>query len=186
MEITIEKLIKINELISLYKDDDKEFTKQFTLLVFGTLDIEKSVLDKTIRDFYETSNNTDLIQRFFYNDVEYGFIPNLSKITTGEFIDLDNYLNAEVKEFDKIAAILYRPVTKSINKYYEIEKYEGTDKLSKIMLNVDSKVILGAMVFFWTLSKSLLNHMSISIQKQADLMALQMKTNLEKYSDGIQ
>jgi hypothetical protein len=186
MEITIEKLIKINELITTYKDDEKEFTKQFTLLVFGSLDVEKSVLDKTIQDFYDSSNNTDLIQRFFYNEVEYGFIPNLSKITAGEFIDLDNYFSVEVKEYHKIAAILYRPVTKSINKYYEIERYEGTDKLSQIMLNVNSQVILGAMVFFWSLSKSLLDHTSIFIQEQVDQMVSQMKINSQNNLDGTQ
>jgi hypothetical protein len=167
MQLTVEELMKINLLTSTYKDDDKKLTSELIKVISGSLEVEHIEVTKKIselNDFLLTEH--DLIQRFVYDDVEYGFIPNISKITTGEFIDLDNYLSEEPKQLHKICAILYRPIKSSMGKHYEIEKYEGTDKLSKIMLNVDCKVALGALVFFWILSKSLLNLTNTYIQKE--------------------
>ena len=51
-----------------------------------------------------------LVERFIFNNVEYGFIPKLDDITFGEYVDLDNYLN-DWNNIHKALAILYRPVT---------------------------------------------------------------------------
>ena len=167
MTLTIEQLMKINLAIETYTDDNGKLLEVVTNIVYGTLDIEKSKTDQTMSELNELlSTEFDLIQRFEYNNVEYGFIPNLSKITTGEFIDLDNYMNGSPKQLHKIASILYRPVTNKAGKFYEIEKYEGTEKHSNTMMNVDCKVILGAMVFFYNLSNSLLHLTNTYIQKE--------------------
>ena len=167
MTITIEQLMKINLLMTTYKDDDKKIVSEVVKIIHGTLDIEQSIATKTMFDINELlSKEHDLIQRFEIDGIEYGFIPNLSKITAGEFIDLDNYLSDDTKQLHKICAILYRPIKSSTGKYYDIEKYEGTDKLSDIMMKVDCKVALGALVFFYLLSKSLLNLTNTYIQKE--------------------
>lgn len=170
MTLTIEQLMKINLLIKRY-EDEKKLIPEVIKVIHGTLDIEQSVSSKTMLELNELlSKEYDLVQRFEIDGVEYGFIPNLSKISTGEFIDLDNYLNEEDKQLHKICAILYRPIKSSFNKYYEIEKYEGTDKLADVMMKVDCKVALGAMVFFYNLSKSLLNLTNTYIQKEMEKM----------------
>jgi hypothetical protein len=150
-----------------FKDNDKKLASEIVKIIHGTLDIEQSVATQTMLDVNELlSKEHDLIQRFEIGGVEYGFIPNLSKITAGEFIDLDNYLSEDTKQLHKICSILYRPIKSSAGNYYEIEKYEGTDKLADIMMKVDCKVVLGALVFFYLLSKSLLNLTNTYIQKE--------------------
>jgi hypothetical protein len=151
-----------------YKDDDSKLVSEIIKLLHGTLNIEKTIADKTMLELnhFLLKENYDLVHRFEYNNVEYGFIPNLSKITAGEFIDLDNYINQDERQLHKICSILYRPITKTFGKYYEIEDYEGTDKLADIMMKVDASIILGALVFFYSLSKSLLDHTNTYIQKE--------------------
>lgn len=167
MNITIEQLMKINLVMDTYKENENKIYEEVIKIVHNTLDIEKTVSDQTMNDLNELlSTEFDLVHRFEINNVEYGFIPNLSKITTGEFIDLDNYMSSDTKQLHKIASILYRPITKKLVTLYEIEKYEGTDKHSDIMLKVDAKVILGALVFFYNLSNSLLHLTNTYIQKQ--------------------
>lgn len=167
MNLNIEQLMKINLAIETYTDDNNKLVETITKVIYGTLDVEKSKTDQTMSELNELlSTEFDLVQRFEYDGVEYGFIPNLSKITTGEFIDLDDYMNGHPKQLHKIASILYRPIINKVATYYEIEKYEGTDKHSNTMMNVDCKVILGAMVFFYNLSNSLLLLSNTYIQKE--------------------
>lgn len=96
--------------------------------------------------------------------VKYGFIPNLNDdMTLGEFVDLDNYMK-DWNEFHKAMAVLYRPINskplfKRIFKNdnsYTIEKYDTEKVNSSAMLDMNMEVVMGAVVFFWTLSNQLL------------------------------
>lgn len=163
--MTIEQLMKINLISNLYKDDNSKYVKELIKTLYGDLEVEASKINEILDELNNfMSKQYDLVHRFEYNGKEWGFIPNLSKMTTGEFIDLDNYLNENDKQLHKICAILYRPITKSFDKYYLIEKYEGTDKYCEELKGVDATIILGAMVFFYNLSKSLLNLSNTYIQ----------------------
>ena len=46
---------------------------------------------------------------FFIKDVEFGFIPNLDKITQGEFIDISKY-GTDINEMHRLIAVLFRPI----------------------------------------------------------------------------
>jgi len=122
--------------------------------------------------------------------IKYGFIPNLDTITAGEWIDIENYQSSA--EFaDRLVSILYRPIKRSLKfwkkDYYSIEEYKGTnDKLRKAPL----EVYLGAMVFFYHLGKTLLEHIDTSIktlsQKQKEeVLSLVQKHTSNKSLDGI-
>lgn len=154
--ITIEQFMRLQLIVDTYKNDENKLNVELVRYLYGNLDIPKIEADKTLMEVLNILNDKpDFIHRFTFDGVEYGFIPNLNDITTGEFIDLDEYIK-EGKQLHKIAAILYRPVTKRNGKLYDIEKYEGTSKYADTMMKVDYKVILGAMVFFWNLGNSLL------------------------------
>lgn len=164
--ITIAEYMQLELIISTFKDDENTLYKKVIELIHGDNTVSKKIGDKTIQKVIEMINEKpDFIQRFIHNGVEYGFIPNLDEITTGEFIDLDDYMK-EGKQLHRIASILYRPVIKSAGKTYQIEPYEGTQKYSTIMNDVNYKVILGALVFFCNLRNSLLNASDIFIKKQ--------------------
>ena len=74
--------------------------------------------------------NTTLTMVLDIDGQEYGFHPNLSDLTLGEFVDLDNYCKDIWKNMHKTMAILYREVTKKKGKKYGIVDYdvEGLDR----------------------------------------------------------
>lgn len=88
---------------------------------------------------------------------EYGFIPNLYSMSIGEYIDLTESAKDIEKNILKISGILYRPITKRINKKYQIEPYSISenelrqDEIGELTLEYFN----GAMLFFWTLLSEL-------------------------------
>ena len=62
-------------------------------------------------------SKTPLVRRFIMKgidgaEVEFGFLPNLDKITMGEYIDLTNYIG-DIKTMHKAMAVLFRPIHES-------------------------------------------------------------------------
>ena len=109
------------------------------------------------------TNETDLVTKFESEGVKYGFIPNFSEITTGELIDLDSLLVD--KNFEGIASILYRPITKE-NKdgRYEIEPYKGYD--AELFKNASVRFYLGFIDFFFKSYQILKNNSLTSLNKK--------------------
>ena len=63
-------------------------------------------------------------QRFTWQGVEYGFIPNLQDLTTGEFVDIDSYSGDEfIENLHIVMAVLYRPIVEEYKELYKIEPY---------------------------------------------------------------
>jgi len=99
-------------------------------------------------------------QRFTLDGIEYGFIPNLDQMSAGEYIDLDALFMDEELICDAMA-ILYRPIKNKKGNLYTIQSYNdvylnGIEKHKEIMQNASLDVVLGAKVFFYTLSNELL------------------------------
>ena len=95
---------------------------------------------------------------FFMEDVEFGFIPNLDKITAGEYRDLSLY-GVDVNEMHKLMAVLFRPIKKKdILGNYSIINYEGTERYAMIMKYMPLSIVNGALVFFSSLANELVNY----------------------------
>lgn len=133
--------------------------------------VELNLLDKlTYQDFQDISNiliNTlnqepKFKNRFYYDGVEYGFIPNLEKMSLGEYVDIDNAFKEQ--DYNSFLQVVYRPITRKVKDKYEIEPY-NVDNL-KDMTNVPFDIYKGAEVFFYTLGKDLLNAMKNYLQTQ--------------------
>ena len=123
-----------------------------------------------------------LVERFIFNNVEYGFIPKLDDITFGEYVDLDTYLN-DWNNIHKALAILYRPVTIKRKGYYNIEVYESSENYD--LRDVSMEIVLGALIFFCNLKKELLKSMMNYLLQQKEV---NLTTNLQdflKNGDGI-
>jgi len=189
-DLTIEDYIKIIKIVDTFKDNDnrvrEEFIKHFKLEKLNITELDETLLN--INDILTQKPN--FIQRFELDGVKYGFIPNLDTITAGEWIDIENYQSSP--EFaDRLVSILYRPIKRSLKfwkkDYYSIEEYKGTnDKLKKAPL----EVYLGAMVFFYHLGKTLLEHIDTSIKKMSQkekevVLNLVQKHTSNKSLDGI-
>jgi len=102
----------------------------------------------------------ELVPTFKFRGVEYGFIPNLQKkLTTGEWIDLDDFMK-DWETYNKAMAILYRPVIMGPDRKgkYLIEDYteEETEKNYEPFRQLPMSIVMGAVVFFYRISRTLL------------------------------
>jgi hypothetical protein len=103
-------------------------------------------------------SNTDLpLQRIITIDgKEYGFEPNLSKMTYGAYADITAYKELTIDEnWAKIMDILYRPVVRKKGEMYSIEPYKGEINPDK-WLSVGMDIHFGALFFFVNLLMDLL------------------------------
>jgi len=154
-EITLEQYQKFDKLI--HENEASEFVNQKTIEIFCGIDL-KDVARIRLADVNELlehlnkilQQRTPLINTFKLGSKEYGFIPKIEDITSGEYIDLENYLS-DVSNLHKAMAILYRPIISKSHNIYLIEEYESSDKYSDVMKQMPLDVALGSMVFFWTL-----------------------------------
>jgi hypothetical protein len=110
------------------------------------------------------------IRRFKMAGRSWGFIPNLDKISTAEYLDIKLY-GSDPESYHKLLAILYRPVKKKISfrrqeDLYSIEDYDGV-KYDKEMKEASLEVLFGALSFFFLLSESLKHHLISSMTAQS-------------------
>ena len=117
-------------------------------------------------------NKVDLpLERFVkIGDIEYGFEPNLSKMTYGAYADITKYETLTIdKNWAKIMSILYRPIeTKKKNETYTIKPYDGIIDEAK-WLEVSMDVHFGCLFFFVNLLMDLLNFTLNSTIATADI-----------------
>ena len=76
---------KEEEIIALFCGLSKEIVNKIKLK-------DKKELVNKINLFVNNERNTELEKRIKFNGKKYGFIPNLSKITTGEFVDIERFI----------------------------------------------------------------------------------------------
>ena len=182
-EITIDKYIKA---INIIENEDVELVVMLRLLnLFSGKSIEQLVeyplaeLDKNYQHIAKVLNEKPKFQKtFFLDGKEYGFIPNLEQMKSGEYIDLTNNLG---KDILASMAVMYRPITRKFKDIYDIEKYNGTDN-KEIFKNAPISVYLGAQVFFWNLTNDLLKLIPQYLEKE---LTAEQIADLEKNGVGL-
>ncbi len=87
----------------------------------------------------------------------YGFHPNLSEITLGEFADLETMIKNDIeKNMPEVMAILYRPIFDEENDVYTIEAYDGDISIrAEQMKKMSAEQVQSALLFFYNLGKEL-------------------------------
>jgi hypothetical protein len=153
-----------NELLERTDLDEYNFNKRKIQIFTG---LERNRIDLiSVADYNDIVNQIDLALNqtvefkptFFIKEVEFGFIPNLDKITQGEFIDLSTY-GADVKELHKLMAVLFRPIkNKDSFNNYSIINYKGTEQYANIMKHMPLSIVNGALVFFSSLANELVSY----------------------------
>lgn len=126
--------------------------------------------------------NSKFIDRFNYQDKDFGFIPKLDDMTFGEYVDLDNYL-ADWQLMHKAMSVLYRPITFKKKNQYLIEEYETADKYNMKQMTLD--VVFGSMVFFWKLKNELQTHILNYLANQTEVPISQELRDSLKNGVGI-
>lgn len=196
--------------------------KMVTMLSILTDKTEEEILTyKTheLTQVYEAvlKSLTDLVPQFYpifeLDGVLYGFT-SMSKMTLGEYVDLERLANQPQENIEEIMAILYRPITKNrlsgikwafknkykvavgdaenLFKYYELEEYDSKDRaVNAKKLNVlPASLALGALSFFLVLGNSSLigsNLSSLSKEQQTEIMkTMNKQMGSMNIGDGLQ
>ena len=163
-DITLHQFQLYNELLEREDLDEYQFNKRkiqiFTGLERNRIDlISVSDYNDIVIQIDKALNQTvEFIPTFFIKDIEFGFVPNLDKMTQGEFIDVSNY-GTDVNELHKLMAVLFRPIkNKDTIGNYEIINYQGTEQYANIMKHIPLSIVNGSLVFFSSLANELVSY----------------------------
>ena len=163
-DITLEQFQKYQELLKREELDPFNLNKRkiqiFTGLKISDINLIKQVDYEDILLMIDKALETDctFVDRFKIGSVEFGFIPNLDKITTAEYVDLQKY-GVEVETLHNLIAILFRPINdKDAFGNYSISNYTGTEQMAHIMKQTPLNIVNGALFFFANLSTELTSY----------------------------
>ena len=187
------KLAQYQKFLKVVEENEEgEFVQQKMVQLFCGIDLKDvaSIRYKDVAEITANINNiftkeNHFIQRFKMGGVEFGFIPNLDEMTTGEYMDLDSYIT-DWNTMHNAMAVLYRPITNKLGNKYQIEEYKGSVTYADVMRHAPLDVVLGAMVFFYNLGNDLLKSTINYLEKNQEVQNILNKHNLENVGDGIQ
>jgi len=172
---------------------DDEFIYEKMVEIFCGIDL-KDVLQIKWSDIQHISihitnvfkNKPKFQNTFTLQGVDFGFIPNIEDITFGEYIDLENNIK-KMETMHKAMAVMYRPITNQHKEKYQIEEYIGTANYSEVMKYAPLGVVLGAQVFFWTLTKDLYSyiHKYLKQEMMTDEMLNHLAQELHLENNGV-
>lgn len=94
----------------------------------------------------------------------YGFIPDWSEFTTGEWIDMERYTQDIWSNAHRIMSLLYRPITDQIGERYEIQPYSSKED-PDLWLDCPASWFSGALLFFSTSRERLLSSINQSLRE---------------------
>ena len=187
-EITLYQYQKFEKLIQ--DNEASHFVNQKTIEIFCNIELKDvaRIRIADIDDLLAHLNNLlqakpKLTRTFKLGVYEFGFITKLEDMTSGEFIDLENYLS-NTETLHQAMAVLYRPITSKVKDLYTIEEYESSYKYSEALKYMPLDIALGSMLFFWTLLNDCGNALSHYIQNEVE-QSEQAKQVLAKNGVGI-
>lgn len=198
-EITLRQFLKYEELQA--RDlDAYNFNKRkiniFTGIPVSQVDNIRGVDAERILNQIDTALNTDaeFVNRFTMHGIEFGFIPNLDKMTLGEYADLSKH-GVDKDSLHNLMAVLFRPIVRKelvrqniFNRIflknknnkaevkYDILSYNGTEEYAEFMKDMPLSVVNGALVFFYNLANELQeatqNYLTEELQKDQKLKTI--------------
>jgi hypothetical protein len=188
-EITLYQYQRFEKLIS--NNEPSDFVNQKTIEIFCNIEL-KDVARIRIAEVSEILTHINnllqqkpkLINTFKLGVYEFGFIPKLEDITSGEYIDLESYLS-DTQTLHKAMAVLYRPIKNKTKSLYTIEEYsKDSQDMAEVLKYMPLDVALGSMLFFSTLLNDCVNGLADFIQSEVE-QSEQVKNILEKNGVGI-
>ena len=105
----------------------------------------------------QAKQDTNLKRIIEINEVEYGFHPDLSEISLGEYADIEQFIkNGIDSSLPELMAVLYRPIKLKKNDIYIIDAYDGDIRLrAEEMKLMSAEQVQSALFFFYNLGKVL-------------------------------
>jgi hypothetical protein len=187
-EITLYQYQRFEKLIQ--ENEASHFVNQKTIEIFCNIELKDvaRIRIADIDDLLLHLNNLlqqkpKLTKTFKLGVYEFGFIPKLEDMTSGEFIDLENYLSS-TESLHQAMAVLFRPIKSKVKDLYTIEEYESSYKYSEVLKYMPLDIALGSMLFFLTLQNDCVNALTDYIQNEVE-QSEQAKQVLAKSGVGI-
>ena len=175
-DVTLEKWIKLVDLQNGTNSDEalgsiKELSDIPEKLIKNLNIANVAMILKHLSNL-QADANTNLQRKIEIEGIRYGFHPDLSEITLGEYADIETFLkNGIEKHLPEVMAILYRPILEEKNDVYTIQAYDG--KLSmraEAMKRMKTEDVQSSLVFFWTFVMEFLRILPLSLKDQATQM----------------
>jgi len=198
--VKLHQWVKFMEVYEKNKDNEtSEFLDKKMIEILCGVSLKDLALipiasfDTVLAHLYEVLNTeVDLVSTFKMKgsdgvEVEFGFVPNLDKMTYGEWEDLENYI-WDNKTIHRAMAVLYRPLVYQIGGKYRIHPYQGTEFYADLMKEMPVDIALGARVFFYRLVKKSGGYTMDFILKQYQQEQKEVKdsySHLEKNGEDI-
>jgi hypothetical protein len=188
-EITLSQYKRYQKVVADNADDETYICIQM-VAIFCNIEvgdvmklpaIEFADIVKTIAQTLDQS--PALTRTFKMNGVNYGFIPNMERISLGEHATIDTCMGKD-ELTELMLSVMYRPIKRKAGEYYEIEEFTGDESLALNFKDTPMHIVRGAMVFFWSLFSELLNHTLCSIPKMAAREKLNLEEVLPNAGDG--
>lgn len=190
--VSLKKYLALRKDLDTYAGEEEAITAclfhhlcDFPLEYIQQLNIDTYIAIR--QDLINFFNNVDLpLQKFIQIDgVQYGFEPDLSRMAYGAYVDISKYETFEINEkWAEIMSILYRPVTNTTGKMYDIKAYDGNIDGDKFM-DVSMDIHFGTLFFLKTLLKDLLKDTQKSLTGLTEVPQ-SIKSVLEKNGNLIQ
>jgi len=187
------KLSQYLRYVQVVKDnpDDDTFVCIQMVAIFCNLTVA-DVMKIPVYDFADIvksiakvlDQQPKLVHTFKMNKIEYGFIPNFDKITLGEHATIDTLLG-DTDNLALLMSVLYRPIKKKALPFYSIEDYDGDETKADLFRDVTMDIVNGSMLFFWTLSRELLNNMLLHLESKAAMEGVNLEEVLQSGGVGI-
>jgi hypothetical protein len=190
-DIKLKTYIRMQDDLENYRDDEEA---QTALMLHHLCKLQPEYLKGLSADSYNllraklgafvSPDGIELKRFITIGGKEYGFEPNLSKMSYGAYADITQWDTISIdKNWAKIMSILYRPVVEKKGERYRIEPYTGEID-ETLWLDVDMETHWGTMFFFVHLQRDLLN----ATQKYLKGMELPLniKSTLEKSGEVMQ
>ena len=172
-DVTLKQYLALQADLEAYRDDEEA---QSALMLYHLCGLDAEYIKKLSAQSYNivrsklnefiSPETIELEQFVKIGDVEYGFEPNLSKMSYGAYADITKWDTIQIdKNWAKVMSILYRPVTKKQKERYDIETYDGNIDETK-WLDVNMEVHWGALFFFVRLQMDLLKGILKSLKEE--------------------
>ena len=160
---------KMITMVSLLSGEETDTVKSWTPMSI------KSVYTKVLETI--TDIEPSFYPIFELDGVKYGF-RSMSKLTLGEYVDLERLAKQPHENLEEIMAILYRPIVKdrlgsakwafkntlkvklgdaeNLFKYYEVEKYDSSKRAeqAELLSSLPASMALGSLAFFLVVGTS--------------------------------
>tara|TARA_R100000900_G_scaffold29416_3_gene23204 strand:- start:687 stop:1328 length:642 start_codon:yes stop_codon:yes gene_type:complete len=171
-EVTMEKWLKLMD----FTEGTKTKEAEETIAALSTIP-KKLIKELSLQDVaaimgkiaeLQQEQNSSLKRIIEIDGVEYGFHPDLSEITLGEFADIETFIKNDIeKNLPELMAVLYRPIKEKKNDIYIIEAYDGNISIrAEEMKKMSIEQVQSALVFFYHLGKVLSMTFPLSLMER--------------------